>query len=87
MTDDPKKIAPAAEDLRARFTDAGRGDPEIAAFGALGHRDASEDLDRLAALSELGVTEYVQGARYDDLDGFRRSFEPLMERVGDWRAR
>jgi len=87
MTDDPAKIEPAAKDLRARFADAGRGDPEIAAFGALGHRDTSEDLDRLAALSELGVTEYVQGARYDDLDGFRRSLDPFVERVGDWKSR
>lgn len=87
MTDDPAKLASDATELRARFVDAGRGDPEIAAFGALGHRDESADLDRLAALAELGVTEYVQGARYDDLDGFRRSFDPLMERVDAWRAR
>ena len=87
MTDDPEKIRSDAAELRARFTDAGRGDPEIAAFGALGHRSEADDVERLEALTELGVTEYVQGARYDDLDGFKRSFEPLMERVAAWKQR
>ena len=86
MTDDPEKIRDPAGELRARFVDAGRGEPEIAAFGALGHREESAELDRLADLEALGVTEYIQGARYDDLDGFKRSFEPLVERVAAWKA-
>ena len=86
MTDDPEKIREDADGLRARFIDAGRTDPEIAAFGALGHRSEAEDLDRLAALEALGVTEYIQGARYDDLDGFRKSFDPLVERIAAWKT-
>lgn len=87
MGDDPAKLAGDAAALRRRFEEAGRGTPEIAAFGALGRNGLAADLERLEALEALGVTEYVQGARYDDLDGFLRSMEPLAERVEAWRAR
>ncbi len=87
MTDDPEKLATPAQELRQRFEEAGRSTPEIAAFGALGHGDASEELDKLDRLAELGVTEYIQGARYEDLDGFMRSFDPLMERARAYRSR
>jgi hypothetical protein len=33
------------------------------------------------------VTEYIQGARYEDLDGFTRSLDPLTERVEAHRSR
>jgi len=33
------------------------------------------------------VTEYIQGARYDDLEGFKRAFEPMIERVAAWKQR
>ena len=85
--DDPTKIEPSAKELRARFTDAGRGVPEIAAVGALGRGSIEEELDRLDVLSEIGVTEYIHGARYHDLDGFLRWFDLLMERVEAYRAR
>ena len=87
LNDDPTQIEPASKELRARFADAGRGIPEIAAGGALGRRSAEEDIDRLDALAALGVTEYIHGARYNDLDGFLRSFDSLMERVEAYRAR
>lgn len=80
MTDDPERIRNDARSLRQRFEDAGRGVPEIAAFGALGRDSLEADLERLTALEALGVTEYIQGARYDDLDGFERSLDPLVER-------
>jgi len=86
MTDDPTKLEAPAAELRARFADAGRGAPEIAALGALGHRTQAEDHDRLAALAALGVTEFIQGARYDDLDGYLRVLEPMVERVDSYRA-
>ena len=73
--------------MRARFADAGRGTPQIAAGGALGRKSAAEDLDQLDGLKALGVTEYIHGARYHDLDGFLRSFDPLMERIESYRAR
>lgn len=81
MTDQPEKIREAAGELRARFTDAGRGVPEIAVFGALGRGSLAEDLDHLGALETIGVTDYIQGARYEDLDGFMRSLDPLVERM------
>jgi len=87
MTDDPEKIRIHAQELRSLFTDAGRGEPEIAAFGAVGRDSPEADLDRLAALEEIGVTEYIQGARYEDLDGFMRSLDPLTERVEAHRLR
>ena len=86
MTDDPDKIRESARVLGAHFADAGRGVPEIAVLGAMGQRSEAEDLDRLAALEEVGVTEYIQGARYADLDGFMRSFEPLVERIAAYTA-
>lgn len=87
MTDDPERIRANAQELRSRFTEAGREAPEIAAFGAVGRDSLEADLDRLAALEEIGVTEYIQGARYEDLDGFMRSLDPLVERIEAFRAR
>lgn len=87
MTDDPERIRANAQELRSRFTEAGREAPEIAAFGAVGRDSLEADLDRLAALEEIGVTEYIQGARYEDLDGFMRSLDPLVERIEAFRSR
>ncbi len=87
MTDDPVRIRANAQELRSRFTEAGREAPEIAAFGAVGRDSLEADLDRLAALEEIGVTEYIQGARYEDLDGFMRSLDPLVERIEAYRSR
>ena len=87
MGDDPAVLEPAIRELRARFADAGRGTPEVAAGGALGRRSATEDMERLDGLAALGVTEYIHGARYHDLDGFLRSFDALMERIELYRAR
>ena len=81
MTDDPEKLRVHATELRDRFMDAGRGQPEIVVFGGLGQRSLAEDLDRLHSLLEIGVTEFIQGARYEDIDGFMRSFDPLIERM------
>ncbi len=87
MTDDPEKLAAPIRELRARFEDAGRAAPEVAVMGGLGRRSEAEDLERLEALRALGVTEHVQGARYADLDGFLRAFEPMAERVESHRSR
>ncbi|MFK7898038.1 MAG: TIGR03619 family F420-dependent LLM class oxidoreductase [Myxococcota bacterium] len=86
MTDDPGKLEAPIAELRTRFSDAGREAPEVAVFGALGHRDENEDLDRLSALEALGVTEFIQGARYQDLDGFQQALSALVTRRDAWRA-
>jgi probable F420-dependent oxidoreductase len=85
MTDDPEKLRPGVHELVARFDDLGRGRPEIAVFGGLGRREQREDLEHLARLEALGVTEFIQGARYEDLDGFRRALDPLVTRRDDYR--
>jgi probable F420-dependent oxidoreductase len=87
MTDNPQKIRENVLELSSRFRDAGRGKPEVAVLGALGLGTEEGDLDRLEQLEELGVTEYIQGARYDDLDGFMRSLDPLVGRITAYQAR
>jgi probable F420-dependent oxidoreductase len=80
MTSDPERLADPIAELRARFEEAGRGDPEVAVLGGLGQRSEAEDLDRLAALEALGVTEFIQGARYEDVEEFSRTLDPFAER-------
>ncbi|MBY0400683.1 TIGR03619 family F420-dependent LLM class oxidoreductase [Myxococcota bacterium] len=87
MTDDPERLEPAIDELRRRFAEAGRGAPEVAVFGGLGRRSRADDLEKLAALEALGVTEFIQGGRYDDLDGYRRALNPLVERRDVFRTR
>jgi probable F420-dependent oxidoreductase len=87
LNDDPADIGPASRDLHARFEDAGKGIPEIIAGGEFGAHTIEEDLDRLESLAAVGVTEYIHGARYDDLDGFLCTLDALMERVEAYRAR
>ena len=80
MTDDPDALRSPIAELAARFVAAGRAKPEVAVFGGLGRRPREEELDRLAQLESLGVTEFIQGARYEDLDGFQRTLDPLLDR-------
>ena len=87
LGDDPEEIGPGSKELFSRFSDAGRGEPEIAAGGELGRAGLQEDLDRLEALSSLGVTEYIHGSRYSDLDSLLRSLEALTSRVEAFRSR
>jgi probable F420-dependent oxidoreductase len=79
MGNDPERLRRPVAELRARFDDAARPQPEIAVLGAVGHESRQADLDRLAALEGMGVTEFIQGARYDDLDGFLKALDPLVE--------
>jgi probable F420-dependent oxidoreductase len=80
MTSDPETLSEPIRELKQRFEDAGRATPEVAVFGALGQESEAADLERLSALAALGVSEFIQGARYEDLDGFLRAFAPLVER-------
>ena len=65
MTDDPDRLREPIRELARHFAAAGRERPEVAVFGGLGRGTRDEDLDRLAQLESLGVTEFIQGARYD----------------------
>ncbi|MEZ4331971.1 MAG: TIGR03619 family F420-dependent LLM class oxidoreductase [Myxococcota bacterium] len=87
MTDDPERLRAPIAELAARFADAGRARPEVAVFGGLGRRDRTWELDRLEALEALGVTEFIQGARYDDLDGLGLALDALIDRRDAWRSR
>jgi probable F420-dependent oxidoreductase len=87
MTDDPEKLGEPIAELAARFEAAGRPPPEVAVFGGLGRRNADEELDRLARLEAIGVTEFIQGARYEDTAGFERALEPLVARRDAHRVR
>lgn len=87
MTDDPERLREPIAELARRFAEAGRGRPGITVFGALGRRPADEELARLATLEALGVDELIQGGRYPDLDGFRRTLDALVARRDAFRAR
>ena len=87
MTDDPEKLRAPIAELGDRARAAGRPVPEVAVFGALGRGSRDEELARLAELEALGVTEFIQGARYEDLAGFERALEPLVERREAFRIR
>jgi len=78
MTSDPEKLAPAAARLRALADASGRPVPAIVAFGALPLDDPPAARARLDALAELGVVRFIQGHRYDDLDGYRRTVDRLV---------
>lgn len=80
MTDDPETLRAPVAELSARFAAAGRPPPEVAVFGGLGRRSVDEELDRLARLEAIGVTEFIQGARYEDLAGFQLALDPLVAR-------
>lgn len=80
MTSDPERLVDPLRELRQRFAEAGRSEPLVAVFGALGSDSEAADLDRIDALEALGVTDYIQGARYEDLDGFRRALDGLLAR-------
>ena len=85
MSSDPERLAAPIAELRSRFRDLGRDDPEVAVLGALGQDSEAADLDRIATLEELGVTEFIQGARYEDVEGFLRSLEPFVDRRDAFR--
>ena len=87
MTDDPGKLRAPIAELGAGARAAGRPMPEIAVFGALGRGSREAELERLAALEALGVTEFIQGARYEDLPGFERALAPLVDRRDAYEKR
>lgn len=87
MSSDPDRLAAPIAELRTRFEDAGRGEPSIVTLGAVGHDSEQADLETLAGLEALGVTDFIQGARYDDVDGFMRSLDGLVERRDAYRSR
>lgn len=79
MTSDPAKLASPIAELRGRFEAAGRGAPQIVAFGDIPAGDIQAGLDQLAALAEIGVTGFIQGLRYATADEFAARIEPAAQ--------
>jgi len=66
-------------ELRRRFADAGRGEPEVVTFVSLQDGDARAGRARLDELAGLGVTRAIAGGgRYEDLAGFTRTLDTLV---------
>jgi alkanesulfonate monooxygenase SsuD/methylene tetrahydromethanopterin reductase-like flavin-dependent oxidoreductase (luciferase family) len=65
MISDPAKLAPAIAQLHELAAEAGRDRPEVACFGAVEAGDPARSADRLAQLSQIGVTRFIAGGRYE----------------------
>jgi len=79
MPRDRTTLAEGIAELRSRFADAGRGEPEVVTFGALPAGDAKGGRAQLDELAGLGVTRLVAGGgRYEDLAGFERTLETVV---------
>jgi len=81
MSADPKVLMAARPRLRELAEQAGRPEPEIAAFVGFDPRQPSRAADQLGALREAGVGRLVAGARYADERGFAEHVAFLAERV------
>jgi len=77
MAADPGKLGPAAARLRALADEAGKPMPVIVAMGGLPLDEPARARERLAALADVGVVRFVQGARYEDEAGFRHTLDRL----------
>jgi probable F420-dependent oxidoreductase len=65
---------PAAE-LRQRAAAAGLPAPDVAVLTAIPADNRSAARDLVAAYRDAGATNLIHGARYADLDGFRRGLD------------
>ena len=74
----PEKFAEPVQELRKRFADAGKGEPEIAVFTRLPFEKPGELPERIAAWAEVGMTTVVHGGvRYADAAEFRGAAEAI----------
>jgi probable F420-dependent oxidoreductase len=79
MPRDSKALVTGIAELRQRFADAGRGEPEVVIFDSLPEGDATAGRARLEDLAAVGVTRVVVGGgRYDDLDCFTRTLDAVV---------
>ncbi len=76
--DDPDALREPIVELRRMFADAGKPEPEIVAAGRLALDDPGAARDRLAQLTEIGVTRYALGVPYSSADEFRAIAEQLV---------
>ncbi len=71
MSSEPAKIASAIVDLKSRMAAAGKDTPAVIPLGGLPLDDEVASRERLAGLAEIGVTGFVQAARYATFDEFK----------------
>ncbi len=81
MSADPKALAAARPRLGELAEQAGRPEPEIAAFVGFDPREPERAADQLGALREAGVGRLIAGSRYTDAAGFAAQVGFLAERV------
>ena len=79
MMSDPKALAGPVAELRERFEAAGRGTPQVVAFGSVPRGSLQQGLDFTSSLSEIGVTGLIQGLRYATADEFAAGIEPAAQ--------
>ncbi|MDH3684915.1 MAG: TIGR03619 family F420-dependent LLM class oxidoreductase [Myxococcales bacterium] len=72
MGGDPAALPEPIAELRSRFADAGRAEPEVVCMTGLPLGDVTASAGQLAAFRDVGVTRVAAGGRYDDADGFAR---------------
>ncbi len=76
----PEKIAAPAQELRQRFADSGRGEPEIAVFTRLPFEHPNELAQRIADWVGIGATAVIHGGvRYADAAEFNDAATALAE--------
>ncbi len=78
MQSEPAKLAAAVTELKEKMSVAGKGTPQVVPLGGLPLADEAAASDRLAALQAIGVTGFVQAARYTTLDEFKAMVDKLV---------
>ena len=73
-----QKFAEPIQELRKRFADAGKGEPEIAVFTHLPYENPAELESRIAEWTGVGMTTIIHGGvRYADVAEFRDAAEAI----------
>ena len=78
-----EKFTAPVRELRQRFADAGKGEPEIAVFSQLPIENPSELAQRIADWAGTGMTAVIHGGvRYADADAFSNAAMAIAEARG-----
>jgi probable F420-dependent oxidoreductase len=73
----PAQLAPQVEDLRTRFSAAGKPAPEVVMLTQLDLSDPTRAVTQARAFAAVGVTRLVHADRYATADEFRARAERL----------
>lgn len=78
MGANPDTLGPEIATLRELADAAGRKLPEVVVLGALTLQDPQRAASELNRLAELGVTRFVTGSRYSEVDEFAKQVEAMV---------